>query len=167
MYSSPVLPSEGRIWRVNFSRVNWHTDIIEGQYVKRKDQAGKNLREENWVWSPIGVINMHYPERWGYLYFSKQSKPSEAPQFVLPYGEKQRQYLWLTYYRQKEYFGKNRKYASTLAELGIKPTTFDIDGKKNTLKMEATNGQFSAVIESAESRITINDEGLTREMNQR
>ena len=25
--------------------------------------------EDNWVWSPQGVINMHVPEQWGYLHF--------------------------------------------------------------------------------------------------
>lgn len=165
MYGSSVLPREGRIWRINFSRVNWHTDIVDGKYVKRKDPSGKTLPEENWVWSPQGVINMHYPERWGYLLFTKQAKPADAPQFVLPYGEKQRHYLWLVYYRQKEYFGKNRKYATTLDGLGIKPTVFDIEGKTNSLVMEATGRQFSAIIETEGSRISINDEGLIRPLN--
>ena len=160
-FGSQVMPDDGRIWRINFSRVNWNTDIDNGQYVKRKSPTGRNLPEENWVWSPQGVINMHYPERWGYLQFSKQTNPSSAPPFVLPISEKQRQYLWLVYYRQKEFFGRNRRYASTLDELGIQPAEFDIDGTKNTLVMEATNRQFSAIIESTDSRISINDEGLT------
>ena len=167
MHNSSVLPSDGRIWRINFSRVVWHTDIVDGKYVKRKDQSGRNLPEENWVWSPQGVINMHYPERWGYLQFSKQTNPSETPAFVLPYGEKQRQYLWLVYYRQKEFLRKNRHYAPTLADLGITQHVFDIEGKKNTLTMEATGRLFSAVIESAESRVSINDEGLTSVINYR
>jgi hypothetical protein len=161
------LPRDGRVWRINFSRVNWHTDVVDGKYVKRKDSSGRDLPEENWVWSPQGVINMHYPERWGYLLFTEQTKPADAPLFALPYGEKQRRYLWLIYYRQKEYLRNNRKYAPTLAELGIQPIEFDIDGKKNTLTMEATGRQFTAVIESAEGNVSINDEGLVRVMNNR
>jgi hypothetical protein len=30
-----------------------------------------NPKEDNWVWSPQGVVNMHVPERWGYLVFKK------------------------------------------------------------------------------------------------
>jgi hypothetical protein len=75
---------------------------------------------------------------------------------------KQRQFLWLVYYKQKEYFRVNRRYAASLEQLNINPTVFDIDGKRNTLSMEATSRQFSAAIESAESRIFINDEGLIR-----
>jgi hypothetical protein len=48
------LPSAGTEWRINFSRVEW---------------APGNPKEDNWVWSPQGVINMHVPDRWGYLHF--------------------------------------------------------------------------------------------------
>jgi hypothetical protein len=48
------LPQAGTQWRINFSRVEW--------------TAGKP-KEDNWVWSPQGVINMHVPNRWGYLNF--------------------------------------------------------------------------------------------------
>jgi hypothetical protein len=47
-------PQAGRVWRINFSRVEW---------------TPGNPREDNWVWSPQGVINMHVPDRWGYLHF--------------------------------------------------------------------------------------------------
>ena len=47
-------PQAGTEWRINFSRVEW--------------KAGQP-KEDNWVWSPQGVINMHVPERWGFLRF--------------------------------------------------------------------------------------------------
>lgn len=59
-----------KFWRINFSRVNWDFDLIDGRYTRKKDKNGKYLREYNWVWSPQGVINMHEPEHWGYVYFS-------------------------------------------------------------------------------------------------
>ena len=159
--NTPGIPRDGHTWRINFSRVEWHTDITDGKYVRRTDSSGKILPEENWVWSPQGFINMHAPERWGYLMFSKQTNPSQAPAFIMPYSEKQRQYLWLVYYRQKDFLQKNRRYALTLDELNINPSVFEMDGQTNTLVMEATGRQFFVVIESEENRITINDEGLT------
>jgi hypothetical protein len=45
----------GNCWRINFSRVQW---LKPGQ------------REENWVWMPTGRIDMHMPDRWGFLYLS-------------------------------------------------------------------------------------------------
>ncbi|WP_299499849.1 carbohydrate-binding family 9-like protein, partial [Mucilaginibacter sp.] len=55
-------PREGTQWRINFSRVEWDTKVINGNYVKLTDSAGKILPEHNWVWSPQGIVNMHYPE---------------------------------------------------------------------------------------------------------
>ena len=49
--SVPV-PQSGTVWRANFSRVEW--------------KVGQK-KEDNWVWSPQGVVNMHIPEKWGYL----------------------------------------------------------------------------------------------------
>lgn len=153
------VPKDGEIWRINFSRVQWETEIADGKYVKKKDAAGKNLPENNWVWSPQGVINMHLPERWGYLQFSKVEVQNK-PEFVLPYSEKQRQYLWLVYYKQHEYHGKNNTYAKSLKELGI-GETYNIDGFTNNLSMEATSRQFSAkMTDSKNPAIYINDEGL-------
>lgn len=159
--SGKNIPKEGTLWRINFSRVEWDTMIEKGKYVKKTNAEGKVLPENNWVWSPQGVINMHCPERWGYLFFTKKQTEKEFPSFILPYAEKQKQYLWLVYYRQKEYLEKNKKYASTLDELNITPVSFKLDNIDNSLEMEATAHQFNATIRSSGgSTWSINDEGL-------
>ncbi len=68
----PCPPRDGDQWRVNFSRVQWRLEIRDGKYFKVKGTP-----EENWVWSPQGVIDMHRPERWGYVQFS--SLPPQTP----------------------------------------------------------------------------------------
>lgn len=63
--SSP--PKTGEVWRVNFSRVQWRHEVVDGKYVKiPKDKSP----EDNWVWSPIGRVDMHRPGRWGKVRFS-------------------------------------------------------------------------------------------------
>lgn len=64
---------EGDQWRMNFSRVQWDFDLIEGKY-QRKHEGGKLLREHNWVWSNQGEINMHMPENWGIVQFTENEK---------------------------------------------------------------------------------------------
>lgn len=54
-------PSLGDVWRLNFSRVQWDVDADLRKI--------PNRREHNWVWSPMGKIDMHRPEIWGYLLF--------------------------------------------------------------------------------------------------
>ena len=63
------LPSIGVRWRIDFSRVQWTLDPAPEGYTRRLGPDGKRLPEDNWVWSPIGRVNMHIPEQWGYLVF--------------------------------------------------------------------------------------------------
>jgi hypothetical protein len=70
-----VKPKDGEQWRINFSRVQWDHDIINGKY-SRKTENGKFLREYNWVWSNQAAINMHLPENWGYIHFSDNNATS-------------------------------------------------------------------------------------------
>lgn len=60
----PAPPRPGDEWRVNFSRVQWQHRIVDGKYQKVPD-----TKEDNWVWSPQGVVNMHIPEKWGRVRF--------------------------------------------------------------------------------------------------
>ena len=70
-----------QFWRLNFSRVNWDFSINKGKYSRKKDPKGAYLPEYNWVWSPQGLINMHLPEHWGYVYFSdKKGKQIDYPE---------------------------------------------------------------------------------------
>jgi hypothetical protein len=157
-------PRDGALWRINFSRVEWDTKVANGKYVKLTDNTGHNLPEHNWVWSPQGVVNMHYPERWGYLQFSRHTVNSIT--FNLPYAELQKQYLWLIYYRQKQWLSKHHVYALSLSDLDIGGQVM-INKKDNILKLEATKHQFMAWVTDNESKITyiINQDGLVQRLN--
>jgi len=159
-------PLDGDFWRINFSRVEWDTEVKDGQYVKKKDANGKNLPEHNWVWSPQGVVNMHFPERWAYLFFSKKPFGSSEPAFSIPYSEEQKKHLWHVYYLQKDYYQKNNSYASDLNKLGVNDLNFSVDGKDNKLWMEATSRQFMIYISSGEDVYSVNDEGLVQLLKQ-
>jgi hypothetical protein len=107
-------PADGDQWRVNFSRVQWPLEVIDGAY---KRIAGRS--ENNWVWSPQHVVDMHRPETWGYVQFST-SRPGSAtfkPDAALP----ARQWLHGVYYAQREFRKKNGRWAATIAELGVAP----------------------------------------------
>jgi hypothetical protein len=69
-------PHRGDEWRINFSRVEWNLDVVDGRYEKARDTAtGRPAPEMNWVWSPQGAVNMHLPERWGFVRFSDDAAP--------------------------------------------------------------------------------------------
>lgn len=158
------VPVDGEFWRINFSRVEWDVEVKDGSYVKLKGANGRNLPERNWVWSPQGVINMHFPERWGYLFFSKPEAGKPLAEYKIPYSETQKKHLWLVYYLQKEYLQKNKTYAKDLKDLGITGTDIQIEGKSNKLSMEATSRQFMVYIAGEQTTYSVNDEGLVQTM---
>jgi hypothetical protein len=155
-------PEDSSVWRVNFSRVEWDTEIVGGKYVRKTGADGKRLPENNWVWSPQGAIDMHRPERWGYLMFSKVEAGSPLPEFTLPSSELQRQYLWLIFYKQNDYRRTRKRYADTPGALGIDSAVY-INGIRNIVSLEATSVQFTATItDSVTGIISINNDGCVR-----
>ena len=110
----PAPPEEGDQWRVGFSRVEWQIEINDGKYVKVP-----NTPENNWIWSAQGVIDMHRPERWGYVQFTKEAPGAAA--FVPDPSAAARNTLHEVYYAQKSFHEKHKRWAATLEELGLKP----------------------------------------------
>jgi len=108
----PAPPKHGDQWRINFSRVEWIVDIIDGKYRKVQGRP-----EDNWVWSPQGAIDMHRPERWGYLQFSE--KPPGTDAFQKDKTHNDRVALMNVYYAQKAFFQQRDRWADSLAELGL------------------------------------------------
>lgn len=157
------IPVEGTIWRINFSRVEWGTKVVNGRYVKETDASGHVKPEHNWVWSPQGLVDMHFPERWGYLQFTRKDTGKMA--FSLPYAERQKRYLWLAYYREKLWVQKHGKFSPALKELGLESAVV-VNNHPNSLKLEATDHQFMALITDKTDGITwtINQEGLVQQL---
>ncbi|MET2985090.1 carbohydrate-binding family 9-like protein [Aureibaculum conchae] len=122
-----------KFWRVNFSRVNWDFDLTDGRYSRKKDDKGEFQHEYNWVWSPMGVINMHEPEKWGYVHFSTKS-PGEKAEFSIPDDEQIKWKLFELYRKQREYHKKNEKYLESLDEIGF--SSFTVKDKNIKLTLE-------------------------------
>lgn len=155
-------PKNNDQWRVNFSRVEWKTEVKDGKYQKViNPQTGKPLPEDNWVWSPQGVVNMHYPEMWGFVQFSDNSAGSEKVSFTENPVEAAKWYLRQLYYNQKQYFYNHNTYTSDLGKLNM--SDMEADGFKLPPVLESTTGMFEASLISSDEkfRVTINDRGLT------
>lgn len=90
-------PLAGEYYRLNFSRVQWLVDVVDNKYQLRINPAtGSKYPEDNWVWAPTGVINIHYPEQWGFLFFTDDAHTDcQIPEF-----EKTKWDLRLLYYAE-------------------------------------------------------------------
>jgi hypothetical protein len=111
-------PGAGDRWRVNFSRVQWQVDVIDNRYRKRlKPGTTEPLPEDNWVWSPHGAVDMHMPERWGYVQFSGVQAGAGNEGFVDDPNERLKWALRRLYYRQRRFRALHGDYAASLDAL--------------------------------------------------
>jgi hypothetical protein len=108
----PAPPLEGDQWRINFSRVEWQTDIVDGAYQKIKGKP-----EDNWVWSPQLVVDMHRPEMWGYVQFTSR-KPGSV-KFQKDRSWEVRCILHEVYYAQKAVHDSTKQWVQSLEGLRL------------------------------------------------
>lgn len=114
-------PEGGDQWRINFSRVEYRVNVRDGRYEKAKDPAtGRPLAEENWVWAPTGLINIHYPEMWGYVQFSGKRAGEGRENFELTLEQDASWILRQIYYKQRDFYSRQGRYAESVEELGLK-----------------------------------------------
>jgi len=134
-------PRPGDRWRVNFSRVEWQVDPSDDRYVKRtKPGSTDPLPEDNWVWSPQGAINMHMPERWGYVQFSNVRAGGGTEAFIEDPNERLKWALRRLYYRQRRIHDAKGEYATTLDALGA--GNIRVDGIDFRPIMDATPTRY-------------------------
>ncbi|MGQ9801076.1 MAG: carbohydrate-binding family 9-like protein [Candidatus Saccharicenans sp.] len=156
-------PESGDRWRVNFSRVEYRTVVENGAYVKMKDKnSGQVLPEDNWTWAPQGLINIHYPEMWGYVQFTS-TEAGKAREYCEEDPEAEvRWALRLIYYRQRDYFIQNGRFAPSLEELGLtREKDLKIKGWDYPPQVQATTSLFEAIYTSKKGeKLHIRHDGL-------
>lgn len=115
-----TLPVTGDQWRINFSRVEWQTEAINGSYKKKINPAtGYNFPEDNWVWSPQGIIDMHFPEMWGYVQFSEKNAGKGKDEFIHRQEEDAKWICRQIFYKESEYYSRHGEYIVNPKELGL------------------------------------------------
>jgi len=155
----PAPPKEGDKWRVNFSRVEWRHEVVDGKYRKVK-----GYREDNWVWSPQGIVNMHCPEKWGYVQFTR-GRPGTV-KFTPDPTEPARNILHGVYWSQRDYKRIHGRYASTVGELGIdfgthgsivEPVSIELtgDGFRASCVVETPGGTRKTVSIRQDSKVEV------------
>ncbi len=134
-------PRDGDTWRVNFSRVHWQIEASGEQYVKTLDpRTKKPFPENNWVWSPQGIIAMHQPETWGFVQFSDKPIAKGIASFSPDPHDPIKWLLRQVYYAQSRFKDENGSYASSISQL-------DLDESDQLKKIEiyTTSSGFEAV----------------------
>jgi Carbohydrate family 9 binding domain-like len=136
--NAPAPPRDGDQWRVNFSRVEWRTDIADGKYRKVP-----NRREDNWVWSPQRAIDMHWPETWGYVQFS--TAPVGTAPFRADSAGPVRHLLHRVYYAQRKFQEEHGHFAQALGELDL--PQLDHEMLASPLTLEVAEDRYDVLAE--------------------
>ena len=167
----PVPPVPGDIWRINFSRVQWETQSHDGVYEKVTDPGtGDPLPEHNWVWSPQGLIAMHYPEMWGEVMFvadrDQDFDTSGEHETIMAAAS-----LMPVYYLQKQWRENHDRFASSLPELGIGSDSLPVWDPASatsllrplppqwTLSLETCGEGFTARLDTPNGTATVDQNG--------
>ncbi len=161
-------PKNGDQWRGNFSRVQWQIEIQNGKYVKKiNPDTSKPFPEDNWVWSPQGLIAMHYPEMWGIVQFTDKPAGSGLVSFKEDVDLYANYALYQIYYKQKNYFLEHGHYNQDINSLVTKK--IKIDGYVWPPEIECTRNMFEVRLYSPEKKKLIsifNDGRLLKKNNQ-
>jgi len=142
-------PEDGDRWRMNFSRVQWAVETGPDGYRKLEGP------EDNWVWSPQGLINMHYPEMWGLVQFKDLSiaaGPSPAePDRVEHAGWTLRN----VYYAQREHRAEKGEFTPFRLKLDLHARELDTSWVSWPPSLYAEADSFSSSVRVV-SRGTLN-----------
>lgn len=128
-------PSDGDQMRINFSRVEWRTRTTANALVKIPGR-----REENWVWSPQGAVDMHRPEMWGYVQFS--TKPAGTVAFIPDPTHEARMRLIRLYEIENEYRERHEEFTTSLETLGL--DNLGLAAGDQFPRIDLRNGDFDA-----------------------
>jgi len=163
------IPVQGEQYRIDFSRVEWTVDVIEGKYRKRThvvDGKEKALPENNWVWSPQGVIAMHQPETWGFLQFSEKIAGQGTDAYLPDPDNDVKWALRMLYYRETAYFEANKSYTLDLKALRL--DKYLVGGKPFLPSIKMTFSTWEAIFPGNNGKATwhiVNDGRIWKENN--
>ena len=145
-----VPPDEGDIWNMNFSRVRWDASVEGDRYAKKTDpETDRPVPAHNWVWTPQGIANMHYPEMWGLVMFTNPISAGGNSFSPAPVEEA----MWALrklYYAEKTHFLQYGRYTAEIARLGLRHE--EVYGYLWPPKLQATEGTFEALLGSDDGR---------------
>jgi len=119
----------------------------------------KYLKEYNWVWSNQNEINMHAPEKWGYVQFT-EAQNSKNVKFIEDKDLLMKQTAFAlfrkTHFGDLKYLLKNDKGFNQVFEVKYAPN------KTIKVLFNKTEDGFNFKLNSAQNTYIINEEGYLK-----
>lgn len=151
----------GNYMRIGFSRVEWQTEVdAQGKTTRKKGADGKYLPEDNWTWPSTGMIAMHMPERWGYVYLSDSKVGESAAKFEYPADRNIDKLLWAMFYAQETQKSEKGAYYTKLKDFRLTPAEMALLPEGATLKVEAMTNKYEITVTKQDgSSVSIDENG--------
>ena len=149
-YPSRTAPRTGDFWRMNFSRVQWLVDVENGTYTRRTGADGKVLPEDNWVWAPTGLIDIHYPESWSFVCFTEGDAQPPVPE-----DEQTKLMLRALYYRQHAIYEEKGCFATTLSQLTEESLPVNVEATSHCFELTAPSTTGGTVMVRSDGFATV------------
>ena len=142
-------PRDYKVWRINFSRVQW---LHQGQ------------PEENWVWSPTGRVDMHMPDRWGFLRFVDAPVGARIAPEPMTLDRGAYKLLWAMFYAQLDNKAAKNNYLRTVGDFLLTDAERAALPEGGELAVEATSNAFqlSVTLPAKGERYTLDENGCFR-----
>lgn len=142
-------PQNYKVWRINFSRVQW---LHKGQ------------PEENWVWSPTGRVDMHMPDRWGFLRFVDAPVGTRIAPEPMMLDRQAYKLLWAMFYAQLDNKAAKNNYLRTVDDFLLTDAELAALPEGGELAVEATSKAFqlSVTLPARGERYTLDENGCFR-----
>ncbi len=155
-------PWNGALWKMNFLRTDWEYVVVNDGGVKEEQR--KNCKF--WAWQPVGAINMHQPEKWAYLQFSK-NKVGEKTAVIKDLDFELKMALMEIYNQQKKYFLKNKKYILDVTKFDSKRESVNFLKFTDMIKLKKAKTGYEAKANGLKAIFVIGENGQLRRIDYR
>ena len=151
----------GRYLRIGFSRVEWQTETdSQGKSSRKKGADGKYLPEDNWTWPSTGMIAMHMPERWGYLFLSDKKVGEGSETFEYPADKDMEKLLWAMFYAQEMQMKEHGSYFAKIKDFRLTPSEKALLPEGSVITVETTSDKYEITVKKADgSSVSIDENG--------
>lgn len=156
-HTCSIPPNHGDFWHMNVMRVEWHLHaerLEDGTLIYVKD-AGRKCH--NWAWQPTGVVNIHLPDRWGYLRFADEAVPEVPVEEVKDDSYPVRKALQEMFYSEKIFSSVyGRGYTDNVQSLVVNARLPEYIAKGECAGVPVVNienGKFFIKVASLDSKI--------------
>ena len=146
------------LWRVNFYRVDWPFEIVEGAYIN--PNLHNHPGADYTAWSPTAAYDTHRPDRFGYAMKTYGIAHTNLENFELDPDESIKTALWDIFYQLESCLREHKPGACRLQDLSIPRVALEGYRFKPQLSYNPIGFDLYTRGTRARNTIVINEKGL-------